>query len=387
MIALGWMGRLHTRGYKAVAERYPELGVRLRLVAAADTAEQNQADAVDVLGFERAYADYRDLLADPEVEVVSICAPNFLHHEIAMAAIAAGKPFWIEKPMGVSAAQSEDIARGAAGAGLVTAVGFNYRHMPAVMKARELIRTAAIGRVTNARVWLIADYASSSEGPLTWRYSRAKAGSGVVGDLLSHGADLVHFLVGRISEVTAMTATFIDTRPIPLGVGIGHGNVAVSDERGEVENEDYAGVLARTDGGAVVTLESSRVSVGPRAEYVVEVYGTLGSVRWNFEHPDHLQVLIDADGTQHGYVSVMADASHGDFARFQPGPGMGMSFDDAKTIEAKLFLESVLTGEQRAPSAADGWAAAEVAEAVVRSAADGRWHSVPTVSGSTTYDR
>ena len=98
VIALGWMGRLHARGYRAITERYPELGVRVRLVAAADTAEQNRTDAVEVLGFERAYADYRDLLADPDVEAVSICAPNFLHHEIALAAIAAGKPFWIEKP-------------------------------------------------------------------------------------------------------------------------------------------------------------------------------------------------------------------------------------------------------------------------------------------------
>lgn len=387
VIALGWMGRLHARGYRAITERYPELGVRVRLVAAADTAEQNRTDAVEVLGFERAYADYRDLLADPDVEAVSICAPNFLHHEIALAAIAAGKPFWIEKPMGVSAAQSADIARGAHAAGLATSVGFNYRHMPAVMKARELVRSGALGRITNARVSLLADYASSPEGPLTWRYSKAQAGSGIVGDLLSHGSDLVHFLVGRISEVTAMTGTFIDTRPIPLGVGIGHSAVAVSDERGPVENEDYVGVLARTDGGVLCTLESSRVSVGPRAEYIVEIYGTGGSVRWNFEHPNHLQVVTAAGGAHYGYVSVMTDASYGDYARFQPVAGMTMSFDDAKTVEAKLFLESMLHGRQVAPSAADGWAAAEVAEAIVRSATDGRWHPVPVVSGRTTYDQ
>jgi predicted dehydrogenase len=383
VIALGWMGRLHSRGFAQVGERYPDLGAKARLVAAADPVEANREAAL-ALGFERAVEDYREVLADERVEAVSICAPNFLHHEIALAAIAAGKPFWIEKPMGVNAAQSREIAEGAAAAGLVTATGFNYRHQPAVAHARELALSGRLGRVTNARVWLIADYASSPEGPFTWRYTRSQAGAGVVGDLLSHGIDLAQFVLGsRVREVTAMTDTFITSRPLPLGVGVGHAAVAVSDERREVENEDYVAALARTEGGALVTLESSRVAMGPRAEYVVEVYGTGGSVRWSFEHPQHLQVLIAGDGSHRGYTSVMSDAGHGDFARFQPGPGQTMSFDDSKVIEAKLFLESVLTGRQVAPSAGDAWAAAEADEAIVASAADGRWHPVPEVTGTT----
>jgi len=385
VIALGWMGRLHSRGFAQLGERYPELGVKARLVAAADPVEANREAAL-ALGFEKAVADYRDVLADPEIDAVSICAPNFLHHEIAMAAIAAGKPFWIEKPMGVNAAQSREIAQAAQAAGLVTATGFNYRHQPAIAHARELVRSGKLGRITNARVWLIADYASSPEGPFTWRYTRTQAGAGVVGDLLSHGIDLAQYVVGRVTEITAMTDTFIKTRPIPLGVGVGHAAVAVSDERREVENEDYVAALARTESGALVTLESSRVAMGPHAEYVLEVYGTQGSVRWNFEHPQHLQVLIAGDGSHRGYTSVMSNAGHGDFARFQPGPGQTMSFDDSKVIEAKLFVESILTGMQLAPSAADAWAAAEADEAVVASAADGRWHPVPAVDGPTTFD-
>ncbi len=383
VIALGWMGRLHSRGFSQVAERYPELGVRARLVVAADPVPANQSAAL-AMGFERAVADYADVLADSDVDVVSICAPNFLHHEIALAAVAAGKPFWIEKPMGVNAQQSREIAEAAAAAGLATATGFNYRHQPAVVHARDLVLGGKLGRITNARIWFIADYASSPEGPFTWRYTRAQAGAGVVGDLLSHGIDLAQFVLGtRITQVTAMTDTFIETRPLPLGIGVGHAAVAVSDERRNVENEDYVAALARTESGALVTLESSRVALGPRAEYVVEVYGTEGSVRWSFEHPQHLQVLIAGDGSHRGYTSVMSDAGHGDFARFQPGPGQTMSFDDAKVIEAKLFLESVVTGRQVAPSAGDAWAAAEADEAIVASAADGAWHSVPRVPGTT----
>ena len=121
-------------------------------MAAADPVDQVRQEAVDNLGFERAYADYHDLLADPEVEAVSICAPNFLHHEMALAAVEAGKPFWIEKPMGVSAEQSREIAQAAEKAGLATAVGFNYRHTPAIEYLRSLVRGGELGRITNVCV-------------------------------------------------------------------------------------------------------------------------------------------------------------------------------------------------------------------------------------------
>lgn len=385
VIGLGWMGRLHARSYRRLQEHFPMLDVNVSLVAAADALEQNREDAVGQLGFARAYDDYKDLLADPKVDVVSICSPNFLHHEMAMAAIEAGKPFWIEKPMGVGAEQSEEIARAAEAAGLVTAVGFNYRHTPAIQKARELITQGRLGRITNARCWLVADYASSPVGPLTWRYSKAQAGAGVVGDLLSHGADLIQYLIGRIDSVSAMTGTFISERPIPTKVGVGHTGWEVSDEYGGVENEDYVAALARLHGGTLATLEASRVAVGPRAEYIIEVYGTQGSLRWNFERLNELEVCVGGDLEFQGYTRVMAGPEFPSFSVFQPGAGTSMGFDDMKAVEAAKFIESVITGDQVAPSAADAWSAALVDEAVVASAADGQWHSVPEVAGNTTY--
>lgn len=386
VISLGWMGRLHTRSYKALAEKFPELDVKLRLVSCADILEDNQTYATQVLGFEKAVADYHEVINDPQVDVVSICAPNYLHHEIALAAAKASKPFWIEKPMGVSAKQSKEIAQAAQKAGLVTSVGFNYRHAPAIQQMRKIVQGGEIGRVTNARCWLIADYAADPRGPLTWRYEKERAGSGVVGDLLSHGADMLQYLCGRIEAVTAATDIFIKERPIPTKMGVGHAGFEIGDETGPVENEDYVAAIVRLENGVVGTLESSRVSVGPRAEYVVEVYGTKGSVRWNFEHLNDLEVST-TDGTYQGYVRAMASPEFPYFSRFQPGAGTSMGFDDFKVVEAFLFIKSVLTGEQLAPSAADGWAAAEVDEAIVASAADARWHEVPAVTGPTTYDK
>ncbi|HJB10927.1 MAG TPA: Gfo/Idh/MocA family oxidoreductase [Candidatus Brachybacterium merdavium] len=385
VVSLGWMGRLHASSYQRIPSRFPELGIRPRLVVAADPIEENQRAAVEQFGFERAVASIEEVLADPEVELVSICSPNFLHRDFAVRAAAAGKPFWIEKPMGVGAAQSREIAQAAAqargGDGVATAVGFNYRHAPAIAHLRELVAAGRLGRITNVRCWLIADYASSPEGPLTWRYDRARGGSGVIGDLLSHGVDLVQHVTGqRLTEVSATTDVFIPDRPLPLGTGVGHGAVAVSEERGPVENEDWVAALGRLSGGAHTTLESSRVARGHRSDYALEVFGTEGSARWSFTRMNEFEVMIGEGGSEHGYTTVLAGPGHGEYSRFQPGPGIPMSFDDLKVIEAAAFLSDAALGTQLAPNAADGVRAAETCEAIVRSAASRAWESVPAAA-------
>lgn len=377
VISVGWMGRLHSRAYLAARQHFPELPVRAELVVAADPDAATRAHATEVLGFREAVSDYRDVLANPAVDVVSICSPNFLHREIALAAIEAGKPIWIEKPMGRSAAESAEIAQAAASRGLVTAVGFNYRHAPAIAKARELVASGAIGAITNVRASFFADYSADPAGALTWRFQRERAGSGVLGDLLSHAADLVQFIAGRIDAVTALTSTVIAERPLPRGDAASHfSNGGADDPRGRVENEDYAALLVRLESGAVGTLDASRVAVGPRAEYSVEIYGTGGSLRWNFERLNELELADDVSG----YRRVMAAPGFGEFARFQPGAGTSMGFDDLKTIEASLFLKSVAEGIQYAPSAVDAWSAAEVVDAALESASSGQWRTVRPVA-------
>ncbi|WP_114853111.1 Gfo/Idh/MocA family protein [Brachybacterium sp. YJGR34] len=377
VVGLGWMGRLHATSYQRVPSRFPELGLRPRLIAAADPVPANRQAAREQFGIEEAVEDIEKLLADPRVDVVSICSPNALHRDLALTAAHAGKPFWIEKPMGVSAAQSREIRDAAASAGVATAVGFNYRHAPAVAHLRSLVAEGRLGRITNVRCWLVADYASSPDGPLTWRYSREQAGNGVIGDLLSHGADLVAHVTGqRVAEVVASTDVFLPERPLPLSAGVGHSGIKVGEERGPVENEDWAAALAHLDGGAHATLEASRVARGHRSDYALEIFGTEGSARWSFTRMNEFEVQLGEGGLEHGYTTVLAGPGHGDFARFQPGPGIPMSFDDLKTIEAAAFLSDVAHGTHRAPSATDGLQAAEVGEAIVRSAAGRAWEAV-----------
>src|SRR5215217_5405703 len=148
LISVGWMGKLHTRAYRALPSVYPELGLRPRLVHAVDTAADRAEYARDVLGYAKATTDYREVLADPDVDVVSICAPTGLHREIGIAAAEAGKHFWIEKPVGRDAAETADVAAAAAKAGVVTSIGYNYRHVPAVEHVRDLVAGGDLGRIT-----------------------------------------------------------------------------------------------------------------------------------------------------------------------------------------------------------------------------------------------
>lgn len=382
LISVGWMGRLHSRAYLATKQFYPELTQHPELVIAADVDESGRIHAKESLGYAEVTEDYKEVLAHPEVDVVSICAPNFLHHEIALATIQAGKNFWIEKPMGISARQSQDIAEGAAKAGLITAVGFNYRHVPALAEARRLVRTGALGKITNVQIRLLTSYASDPNQVFTWRYEKARAGTGVLGDILSHGFDLGQFLVGRITSLNAVTETFIKARPLPSGNSSNTFNMGeASDQLREVENEDYTAMIVRFDGGAIGMMETTRVAVGPHAEYIVEIYGSEGSLRWNFERMNQLEL---AD-TGRGYRTIMTDSNFGEFGRFQPGPGPGIGFNDLKTIEAALFLKSVSEGKQLAPSVADGWSAAELVDASLKSAESGQWVDVPEIMNGTTF--
>ena len=341
-----------------------------------------------MLGYERGTTDYREVLADPDVDVVSICAPNMLHREIGIAAAKAGKPFWIEKPVGRDARETAEVAAAAREAEVATSIGYNYRHAPAIERMRELIADGTLGRITNIRSVFLNGYASEPKGALSWRFQKEYSGSGAMGDLLSHVADLVQYVVGPIDEVTALSSIIHAERPVlPMGSGT-HFAVIEDGEMGTVENEDYAAVLARfapnsRGAGAVGTLECSRVVVGPQCGLSIEVYGTEGSASWNFERMNELKLAVGRGGANAGYTTILGNPGMGDYGKFQPGPGNSMGYDDLKVIEAKKFLQSVTQGVPGACTIDDAQSAAEVVSAAVQSAETGSWVKVPAVTGAT----
>ncbi|OIJ67768.1 Gfo/Idh/MocA family protein [Streptomyces mangrovisoli] len=372
VVGFGWMGRVHTRAYARLPHHFPGLGLRPKLVTVAEEVADRAAEAAAHYGFESATRDWREVAADPRVAAVSITAPNFLHREIGVAMAEAGKHIWIEKPVGLTAGDARAVADAVAKAGVRGTVGFNYRNAPAVEAARSLIASGGIGTVTHVRIRLFSDYAAHPESALTWRYERERGGSGVLGDLASHGVDLARYLLGDIAALTADTAIFVPERARPAGATAGHTRAA-GGTLGPVENEDYVGCLLRFASGARGVLEASRISVGEQNTYGFEVHGTTGAVFWDFRRMGELRV-----GTGTGYQDQPVSTVHvgpgaGEFAAFQPGAANAMGYDDLKVIEAHRFLRSIAEGRPYGATPEDAVRAAEVLDAMARSAASGTW--------------
>ncbi|WP_369393617.1 Gfo/Idh/MocA family protein [Streptomyces sp. CG1] len=375
VVGFGWMGRVHSQAYARLPHHYPRLPLRPRLITVAEDVPGRAEEAAAQFGFASATRDWREVAADPRVQAVSITAPNFLHREIAVAMAEAGKHIWIEKPVGLTAEDARAVADAVAKAGVQGAVGFNYRNAPAVEAARELIASGEIGAVTHVRIRLFSDYAAHPDGALTWRYERARGGSGVLGDLASHGADLARFLLGEIASLAADTATFVPERARPAGATAGHA-LAAGGERGPVENEDYVNCLLRFASGARGVLEACRVSVGEQNNYGFEVHGTQGAVFWDFRRLNELAVSRGSTYQDQPVSTVYVGPGAGEFAAFQPGAANAMGYDDLKVIEAYRFVRSVAEGTAYGTTLTDAVRSAAALDAMTLAAQRKTWVDV-----------
>jgi predicted dehydrogenase len=374
VVGFGWMGRVHTQAYVRVPHHFPRLPLRPELITVADEVPGRAEEAAGQYGFATAVRDWREIAADPRVRAVSIAAPNFLHREIGVAMAQAGKHIWIEKPVGLTAEDARAVADAVAKAGVQSTVGFNYRNAPAVAAARELIASGEIGTVTHVRIRLFSDYAAHPESALTWRYERERGGSGVLGDLASHGVDLARFLLGEIASLAADTAVFVPERARPTGATAGHTRSA-GGELGPVENEDYVSCLLRFASGARGVLEACRVSVGEQNNYGFEIHGTKGAVSWDFRRMGELGVSRGASYQDQPVSTLYVGPGHGEFAAFQPGSANAMGYDDLKVIEAHTFLRSVAEGTPYGATLDDAVHSAAALDAMSRSAENGTWVS------------
>lgn len=378
VIGAGWMGHVHARAYHRLGQHWPDLGVRPVVVAVADASAPAAAaftGAHGAAGDVAAYADWRDLLADPHIDAVSVTAPNFLHREIGVAVAEAGKHLWIEKPVGLTAEDALAVREAVASAGVVGCVGFNYRHIPAVARARRLIASGQIGTPTHARVQLFTDYAAHPGSPLSWRYAVARGGHGVLGDLASHGVDLLRFLLGDVAALTAQTAIHIAERPVAEA----HGHYEVLDldqpglRMGPVENEDYVVALLRMGSGLLAVCEADRAAVGEQNNYAVEVHGTRGLVRWDFRRPGELQVSSGSQYSGQPTSTVFSEPGDGEYAAFQPGAGIAMGYDDTKVVEARSFVRAIAGEDVELATLDDAVASARALDAMVASHHNGEW--------------
>ena len=255
-------------------------------------------------------------------------------------------------------------------------MGFNYRNAPAVERARAIVSSGEIGAVETVRVGLSSDYAAHPDGALSWRFDPAYAGTGVLGDLASHGFDLVRYVAGpatgEIVELVSDQATFIRERPVATGA-VSHFQTATGAPKGPVGNEDQVSALLRFASGSRGLLSSSRVAVGDQCAYGFEVRGETGAVSWDFRRMGELQVCAGQGYQDAAWQTRYVSRTDGELAAFQPGGGVAMGYDDLKVIEAERLLASIVSGAPEGATIADMVLAARLVDATLRSDAEKRW--------------
>ncbi len=362
LIGSGFMGKAHALGYATAARVFDlPFEVDLAILADADAALADRASRA--LGFRRSSGNWRDLLGDPEIDIIDITTPNTLHREMALAAIAAGKHVYCEKPLAPTAAEAKDMADAAAAAGLATQVGFNYLKNPMLALAKDMIASGEIGEIRTFRGVHAEDYMADAQAPWTWRLDPA-GGGGALADIGSHILATARYLVGPIASLMAEVDTQIATRPVSVG----------ASQVRTVEVDDVARLFLKFEGGASGSIEANWIATGRKMQHDFEIYGSKGAILFTQERFNEIQIYFTADRTgRRGFRTVVAGPEHEPYGAFCVAPGHQIGFNDLKAIEVRDFLHAVAGGPQKGPDFREGYEIQKLVDLAYRSAREKRW--------------
>ncbi len=366
MVGHAFMGRAHGNAYRQ-ANRFFDLPRQVVPAVVVGRDKQRAAAAAQKLGFLRATADLDEVLADPAIHVVDVATPNDSHFPIAMAALQANKHVLCEKPLAMTLAQCRQMAALAKRQKVRVGVWHNYRRAPATALAAKMIARGDLGDVRQVRAVYLQDWLADGSTPASWRTSRKHCGSGAHGDLNAHLIDLTRALTGlEFESVCAMQQTFTKQRPD------GAGGTA------KVDVDDAFCFLAKFRGGAIGSYEATRVAPGRKNFNCVEVNGTQGSLRWNLERLNELEVFSFADGKDaQGFRTIMCmDSVHPYAANWWPD-GHIVGYEHTFVHHVADFVRALHDGKPFAPDFTDGVAVQAVLDAALQSAKAGRWVKVP----------
>lgn len=380
MIGGGFMGKAHAMAYASMPMFFwPAPAIPHRKVVV-DVTDAMAETARDRYGFDEASSDWRTVVARPDIDVVDICTPNNAHAEIAIAAAEAGKHIICEKPLARTVDEARAMAAAVKKAGVIHMVAFNYRRTPAVALAKKYIDEGRIGKILNFRGTYLQDWSADADGPLSWRFQKKIAGSGTVGDIATHVVDLAHYLVGPIDTVNAITSTYNKTRPLQQGGvdKLGASVKASGDvERGDVDVDDEVISMLKFENGAIGSLEATRNAYGRNNFITLEIHGTKGSIHFNYERRDELQVMFaDDPADSRGFRTVYTGPAHPYGNGLWPIPGLGIGYSETKIVECFDFFSAIKSGKQPSPNFEDGLLTELVADALLRSGQTGAWERV-----------
>jgi predicted dehydrogenase len=369
MIGYGFMGRAHSNAYRKVSNFFDlEYKPVLKAVCARDEAKAQ--DFAARWGYESVETDWKKLLARKDIDAVDICTPNNLHKEIAIAAAQAGKIILCEKPLAMNAAEGEEMCQAVEKAGVPNIVWYNYRRVPAVTFAKQLIDEGKLGRIFHYRAKFLQDWTISADLPQggqgLWRLDAAAAGSGVTGDLLAHCIDTAIWLNGSIRNVSAMTETFVKQRKHNL--------------TGKVEPvgiDDACAFLCRFANGSLATFESTRYARGHKALYTFEINGEHASIFWDLHDLHRLQWFDHRDqGTLRGWRSIhVSDGEHPYMGKWWV-PGLQIGYEHSFVHQVADFLEGLAKKQPVGPTFRDALETQKVCDAVLASGKSGQWVEV-----------
>ncbi|SET17824.1 Gfo/Idh/MocA family protein [Paenibacillus sp. NFR01] len=374
MIGYKFMGKAHSNAYRSLPMFFPQAALKPQMTAICGRNEAAVQEAAAQFGWQESVTDWRELVARDDIDLIDINAPSDAHKEIALAAAKAGKHIFCEKPLALSLADSREMLEAAEAAGILHMVGFNYRFSPAVQLVKKLVDSGRLGKIYHFRAWFLQDWILDPEFPLVWRLQKEIAGSGSHGDLGAHLIDLAHYLVGDMQEVIGMSETFVKERPLASTMTGLSARASADAPKGPVTVDDATLFLARFGNGALGSFEATRFAAGHRSTNAFEINGSLGSVRFDFERMNELDVYFTSDGEDvQGFRRVLAtDPAHAYSEAWWP-PGHTIGFEHTFTHEMLELSNAVSEGRQPVPNFRDGVKCQAVLEAVERSIDERRW--------------
>lgn len=382
LIGAGFMAKAHSIAYAGMPMFFwpaPAIPVKKMIV---DINEAAARDAKEKLAFESYSTDWHDIINNPDIQVVDICTPNNAHAEIAIAAANAGKHIICEKPLALTPEQAKEMYLAAEKNQVRTMVAFNYRKTPAIQLAKKYIDEGAIGDILDFRGTYLQDWSADPDSPLSWRFQKDICGSGALGDIGTHVVDIMRFLVGDFKKVNARTATYIKERPVQTGLAdsLGNSRAGCDAPKSVVDVDDQCLFMVECENGAFGSIEATRNAWGRNNYITFEIHGTKGSICFNYERRDELQVCFASDqDDRRGFRTVYTGPAHPYGEGLWPIPALGIGYTETKIIECYDFFRALKDNTRAFPDFRDGYAVELISEAILESAKTNSWVDVQKI--------
>lgn len=382
LVGAGFMGKAHVVGYSNMPKLFWPAPAMPVLKTVCDIVPEIAQEAKERFGFVQCCTDWKEMIQDPEIDVVSICTPNNVHAPIAIAALEAGKHVICEKPIASTMEDAKAMAEAAekaAAKGIISMNAYQYRRVPALVLAKKFLDEGALGEVLNIRCTYLQSWSADPDSPLSWRFQKEIAGAGTLGDIASHVIDIAQYLGGDIEEVVSMMKTYITERPVQEGGVDLLGTVKLNADapRKAVDVDDEDSFLMKFKSGAVGSIEATRNAWGRNNFITMELHGTLGTVCFNYERLNELQVCFAKDpDDRRGFKTIYTGPAHFYGEATWNIPGMNIGYGELKAIEMYDFITAVVKQEQPSTRFEVGYGIEKVCAAVAKSAQSRQWEKV-----------